>query len=246
MKRFYKAINFAINFACSFGSILGSIFVSMFVCAISFTTANATVMTDPALTSLKAITLYAGPQSVTPEQSIHVTIEANDLNGNSLDRQLIELSYVADGSAKTMTAKTHNGLVSFDVPAQKTAGLMIFSAKAGQMKSANAAVIVKAGQPKALQLKVRPNKVAGKVNLSIATIADEFGNPMSGLSLVTIEWLDDLGVKVRQQLQLSKGQVAYTGSCPVSFLGSLKVRATFKNIENISPDISNICSMREG
>lgn len=207
----------------------------------SLLTANAAAVNDRV-----GITIYAGPQSVTPEQSIHVTIEANDVYGYSLDNLAIELSYIADGRPQIMMAKTRNGLVSFDVLAQQTAGLMTFSAKSGAYTSTNAVVIVRAGQPEILQLTVMPNKISGAVNISLAAITDKFDNLVSDMSLVTIDWLDNSGVKGSEQIQLSKGQAAYTSSCPANFSGALRVRAAFKNVENISSDVSNICSDSEG
>lgn len=195
--------------------------------------------------ALTAVIIYAGPQSVTPEQSIHVTVEVTKSDEYNSDNHLIELSYLSDGKAQSMTAKTNKGLISFDVPAQKTTGLMMFSGKAGTIKSTNAVVIVKAGQPETLQLYVRPTNVSGTVGVSLGIITDAFGNLVSDLSLVTIEWLDDLGVKVSEQVQLFKGQAAYTAPCPIGYIGSLKLRASFKNVENISPDVSSLCAVSE-
>ncbi len=213
-----------------------------------FLTVNSIAMINPDTPYLAQdppkVTLYAGPQSVMPKQIIYVTVEVNHSDGHSLNHYPVELSFELDGETNILTGSTIEGLASFEVPAQKTTGLMMFLANAGGVKSANGVVVVNAGLPEILALKLRPSKFSNTVEVSIGTVTDEFGNVVTDLSLVTIEWLDDLGAIRNEFVQLSKGQAEYIARCPAEYVGSLKVRASLKNITSHSSDISKMCLLK--
>jgi len=78
-----------------------------------------------------------------------------------------------------------NGLISFDVKAQKTTGVMSFTAQADGAKSNPALVKVHAAAPQSYTVKVRQSQDLGHVDLRSDLITDGFRNPISTLSFVT-------------------------------------------------------------
>lgn len=209
-----------------------------------------TALVFPALVSAKTLTnsvaVYAGPQSVSPGKPIYVTVEATDRSGASLNKLPVTLSYKSDGTIQTITSRLEKGLVSFDVPAQKTAGHMTFSATVSDAYSNQAIVAVIAGRPQKLYLTAISGDAAQSVILSSQVIADEFGNPISDLSLVIIDWIDESGLKGRQTVQLSSGRVLLTTQCPMSFEGTLNIRATLGDLQFTSPKLNALCVMGKG
>ena len=101
------------------------------------------------------VTVYAGPQSVSPNQPIFVTVEATDKKAESLMNETVELSYKADGKLRTMRAKTARGLALFEIPAQTKAGLMTFVAAVKGTTSKTARVLVTASAPQAFTFTVK-------------------------------------------------------------------------------------------
>jgi len=89
-------------------------------------------------TLAKAVTVYAGPQSVSPGELIYVSVEAAHANGESVSEAQISLSYKVDGVVTSLSGWLENGLVSFEVPAQTQAGHMTFTAAV--MRSVSRAV----------------------------------------------------------------------------------------------------------
>jgi hypothetical protein len=197
-------------------------------------------------TLTNSVTVYAGPQSVSPGNPIFVTVEATDHSGASLNKMPVTLSYKADGTIKTLTGRLERGLVSFDVPAQTTAGHMTFSATVSDAYSNDAIVAVIAGRPQKLYLTAKSGDTAQSVTLSSEVISDEFGNPISDLSPVIIEWIDQSGLKGRQTVQLSNGRVLLTTQCPVNFEGTLSIRATLGALQFNSPKLNALCVLGEG
>lgn len=209
-----------------------------------------TALVFPALVSAdtltNSVTVYAGPQSVSPGEPINVTVEATDRSGASLNKLPVTLSYKADGTIRTLTGRLEKGLVSFDVPAQTTAGHMTFSATVSGAYSNEAIVAVVAGRPQALYLTVKSGDAAQSVTLSSKVITDEFGNPISDLSPVIIDWIDQSGLKSRQTVQLLNGRVLLTTQCPVSFEGTLNIRAALGALQFTSPKLNALCKLEEG
>lgn len=209
-----------------------------------------TALVFPALVSAdtltNSVTVYAGPQSVSPRKPIFVTVEATDQSGASLNKLPVTLSYKADGTIRTFTGQLERGLVSFDVPAQTAAGHMTFSATVSGAYSNEAIVAVVAGRPQSLYLTVNPGDTAQSVTLSSKVITDEFGNPISDLTPVIIDWIDQSGLKSRQTVQLLNGRVLLTTQCPVSFEGTLNIRATLGALQFTSPKLNALCKLEKG
>jgi len=67
------------------------------------------------------LTVYAGPQSVSPRETIYITVEVTSSDDANIDNGTVELSFSLDGNNETQKASTVHGLVSFEVPAQKSA-----------------------------------------------------------------------------------------------------------------------------
>lgn len=188
-----------------------------------------------------SLTVYAGPQSVAPRQTIHVTVEFTDESGNSMNKGNVEISYLSDGTLKTLSGTPKLGLISFDVPAQNTIGLMTFSAKAADVTSKKALVTVVAGSPLPFKITAQPSKEPETLKLTSNVITDSHGNLISDLSLVSMEWIDFDGLKIRQTVQLLNGQILLTTKCPAKFKSPLIVRASVGAIESVSKDVSADC-----
>lgn len=192
------------------------------------------------------LTVYAGPQSVSPRETIYITVEVTSSDDANIDNGTVELSFSLDGNNETQKASTVHGLVSFEVPAQKSAGLMEFSAQYNSSQSNKALVAVVAGTPEELSLKVAPSARGGNVDISSGIIKDSFENSISNLSLVTLNWIDDRGLIGRQSLQLSNGIIDHTIPCPKQISGALNLRATLNSLQFLSSDISRFCLSDEG
>jgi len=188
-----------------------------------------------------SLTVYAGPQSVSPREVIHVTVEITDQSGSSLNDKAVELSYISDGILKTASGTPELGLISFDVRAQDMTGLMAFSAQLADVISNEALVTVVAGPPLPFKITAQPNQEPETLKLTSDVITDSQGNPISDLSLVSIEWIDFNGLKTRQTVQLLNGRIALTAKCPTHFESPLKVRATVDAIESVSKDVTTDC-----
>lgn len=193
-----------------------------------------------------SLTVYAGPQSVSPREVIHVTVEYADESGSSMNDKTVELSYISDGILKTVSGIPKLGLISFDVPAQDMTGLMIFSAKAADVTSNEALVTVVAGPPLPFKITAQPNQEPETLKLTSDMITDSHGNPIADLSLVSMEWIDFNGLKARQTVQLLNGRIALTANCPTNFTSPLRVRAAVNAIESVSKDVSADCLAGQG
>lgn len=191
------------------------------------------------------MTVYAGPQSVSPNQTIFVTIEATDKKAESLMDTKIELSYKADGKRVTMSGTTTRGLASFEVPAQNTAGLMTFSAAVKGASSKSARVLVTAGAPQSFTLTAQRAKQPGHITISSSLIADEYGNRISSMSIVSVDWIDMSGLKAQQMIHPTNGRIIFTAICPEVFAGALKVRASLQTLQITTADISSLCTAKE-
>lgn len=213
--------------------------------AAALITAMAFSGSGNAETVVKAVTVYAGPQSVTPENLIYVTVEATGAAKASLQNMPAVLSYQADGASKTITANLANGLASFQVPAQKSAGHMAFSATVSDVSSNEVNVVVTADHPHIFHLTAKQSEIAGSIALSSKLITDEFGNPISDLSAVIVDLLDQTGLKSRQMVHLSNGRVFLSVKCPASFEGALTVKTSLGKLRHTSPNLSTLCALRE-
>ena len=196
--------------------------------------------------TLSSLTVFVGPQSVIPNEPIYVTVEVQDRAGNSANNHKVTLYFQDNGQDKALLGKTLNGLVSFEVPGQTKAGLMVFKADIGTSRSKDAMVIVSAAQPSQFSLSVEPALNAGALIVSSAMITDAFNNQLSDLSLVTIDWLDARGLKKTHKVQLATGRIMFTGLCPKDFRPPLKIRATLKNVRAESMDVSSLCADTAG
>lgn len=190
-----------------------------------------------------AVTVYAGPQSVSPSKPIHVTVEAVDAAGASLDNVQAVLSYKSDDTVKTVTAALENGLVSFNVPAQKKSGHMTFWATVSETLSNEALIAVTAGAAQQFSLRADAGQTAQSVALSSPVIRDEFGNPISDLSPVLIDWIDEAGLKARQTILLSNGRVSQTIKCPARIEGALRLTARLGSLQYTLPKLNALCGL---
>lgn len=193
-----------------------------------------------------SLTVYAGPQSVSPREVIHVTVEVTDKSGSSMNDKAVELSYISDGILKTVSGTPELGLISFGVRAQDMTGLMAFSAKAADVTSNEALVTVVAGPPLHFKITAQTNQEPETLKLTSDVITDSHGNPISDLSLVSMEWIDFNGLKARQTVQLLNGRIAFTAKCPTTFTSPLKVRAIVDTIESVSKDVTSDCLAGRG
>jgi len=181
------------------------------------------------------LNLYAGPQSITPREMIHVTVQSNVLE------TAIELSYNIGDGAETQTGITEQGLISFAVPAQDSVGQMRFTAHAGEVVSNMALVSVLAGSPQNFTLSVKQGMRAGTVEISSGIITDQFGNSISDLTLASLDWIDERGLNASHNVQLTQGRIILGMKCPGEFEGPLTLRAAVSFAEYISTDISSLC-----
>lgn len=189
----------------------------------------------------ETLTVYAGPQSVAAREIIHVTVELTDFQGANLNNEKVELSFNLDGEIQTRQAITRHGLVSIDIEAGQSAGLMKFSARYKNVQSNEALVTVVAGPPEQMSLKIVPAAEQGRIEVSSDVLTDSYGNAVSDLSLISLGWINEDGLLGTESLQLSKGQIDHALTCPTSMSGALKLRATLNSLEFISSDISAFC-----
>ena len=181
------------------------------------------------------LNIYAGPQSITPREAIHVTVQS------AVQSVAVELSYMSDDGREVRTGTTERGLVSFEVFAKKNIGQMHFTAKAGEDVSNTAIVLVLAGPPQDFRLNIERAKPLGTVHISSDLITDAFENHISDLALVSLNWVDDKGLKASQNIQLTQGRINLNAKCPYQFDGALTLRARLNSVTSISPDVSSMC-----
>lgn len=193
-----------------------------------------------------AITVFVGPQSLTPNEIISVTVQTPQRRGRLFETEQVELIYTADGKINTLTGTPIHGLVSFDIPAQDQAGIMKFTARTLELISNEALVSVVPGSPESLPLTVNRSHQVGMVEISSSVITDTHGNTVSDQSLVTIQWIDETGLVKSQNAQLLNGRVYTEASCPSEFSGELKIRAVLKKIQFLSSDLSVSCVLGSG
>lgn len=184
---------------------------------------------------------YAGPQTVTPGQVIHVTVEVTERGGKSARAEIVELVYFADEKETTLTGVVRNGLVSFDINAQLYSGMMNFVARVDGVVSNAASVMVSAGQPAEFDLIVKRSRHSQSISISSDVIVDGFGNAVSDQTLVSLDWVDQHGVKSSENIQLSNGRIIFVSGCPANFTSPLTIRAVVKNRDAISSDVSALC-----
>lgn len=213
-----------------------------------YTLATALALTEAAKaqTQNAAVRVYVGPQSVSPKKSIYVTIEATDFSGKSLDSETAVLSYQSDGVTKSITGDLNHGLVSFEIPAQVSVGHMVFSATVSDISSNEVFVAVLAGRPQSLSLKAEPVERADSVVIFSNVITDKFGNPVSDLSVIQIDWQDETGLIAQQTSQLLNGRVNLISNCPATFSGELQIKASLDSLQFILPKLNAVCEMAKG
>jgi len=181
------------------------------------------------------VNVYAGPQSISANNIIYITVQT------ARPQTRIELSYMSDGVLKTLVGMPENGLISFDVKAQKTTGVMSFTAQADGAKSNPALVKVHAAAPQSYTVKVRQSQDLGHVDLRSDLITDGFRNPISTLSFVSLYWIDASGLKSTQSTHLRDGRIAVKVPCPTSFIAPLYVRTVVHRAAFITQDLSDLC-----
>jgi len=189
--------------------------------------------------------VYAGPQTATPGQNISVTIEMTDVDGKSSHDETVKLIYISDGVSTSLSGKVSQGLASFDVPAQRRAGRMIFNAHTGDLISNQTPVKVGAGEPVTFEFTVEPSRNTNLLDITSDVIRDAFGNPVSDQTLIALDWIDQGGVKQSEFVQLSNGRMTYVSSCPDAYAAPLKIRAVLKNVEVFSSELSDLCAGRK-
>ena len=182
-----------------------------------------------------SLIVYAGPQSVSPQEIIYVTIEAAALETD------IELSYITDGQQKMLTGTTAHGLISFDVPAQTQTGHMSFTAKARHAESNTALVTVLSGPPEPFNMTVQQSDQIGFIDIASDMVTDKYDNIISNVSLVSIDWVDANGLIARHSTQVFQGKIALTIQCPSEFIAPLKLNAASAT----SADLSELCRVEK-
>lgn len=181
------------------------------------------------------LNLYAGPQSVSPGEIIYVTVQS------IVPETTIELSYNSDDGSETQIARTSQGLVSFEVPAQNAAEQMRFIAKSGERVSNIVFVSVFAAAPQDFVLNTEVGTRSETLHIWSAVITDAFENPISDLALVSLDWVDDKGLIAAQNAQLTQGRIIVNAECPIEFDGTLRLRAAVHSAVAMSSDISSLC-----
>ncbi len=185
---------------------------------------------------------YAGPQTVTPGQVIHVTVEVTESGGISAHNKDVELTYLVDGTETTLTDTATDGLVSFDINAQSNSGMMDFVARVDGVVSKAASVMVSVGQPAVFDLVTKRSHHSQSIDIRSDVITDDFGNAVSDQTLVSLDWIDQHGVKSSENIQLSNSRIIFASRCPAKFKSPLRIRATLKNTDVISSDVSALCN----
>lgn len=181
------------------------------------------------------LNIYAGPQSVTPREVIYVTVQSEDSNA------AIELSYRADGKVEILTGTAVHGMISFEVPSQKTTGQMGFTAKSETGLSNTSLVSVLAGPPKSFNLEIKRGKQVRTVDVWSDIISDQFGNSISDHALVSIDLIDDRGLIASQNVQLTQGRIVSNTKCPREINGDLFIRAVVNDAADVTTDMSSLC-----
>jgi len=184
------------------------------------------------------LNLYAGPQSITPREMIHVTVQSTVLE------TAIELSYNIGDGVVTQTGITEQGLISFVVTPQDSVGQMHFTAQAGEVISNMVLVSVLAGPPQNFTLSAKQGMQAGTVEISSDIITDKFENSISDLTLATLDWIDERGLNASQNVQLTQGRIILNAKCPSDFTGTLKLRAIVNSTSGFSSDLSSFCRVQ--
>lgn len=207
--------------------------------------ASFSVISARAQTPSDSLQVYAGPQTATPGQDISVTIEMTDVDGKSSHDETVQLTYISDGVSTSLSGKVSQGLVSFDIPAQRRAGTMTFIANADDLISNQTVVMVVAGEPIGFKFNVEPSRNANLVDLTTDVISDAFGNPVSDQTLISLDWIDQSGVKQSEFVQLLNGRMTYVSICPDAYAAPLKIRAVLKNVEVFSSELSDLCAARK-
>lgn len=213
-------------------------FVSVAVTVASFAFSVTSVAQAQPVSNL---TIYAGPQSVSPGELIYVTVEGRNFSGQSLAAERVELSYIRDGEPTLVFGTFRDGLASFEVPAQNLNGLMSFSAKSSGAKSNNAEILVVSGPPQEFSIKSHPVRNGQGIELTSDKIADEYGNPISDLSLISINWMDQFGIKERHSVQPRNGYIFLLGQCPEAFSPPLMVQASVSTVASDPINVTALC-----
>lgn len=188
-----------------------------------------------------AITVFAGPQSLSPRETIAVTVQISPRAGNFFETEQIELTYTADGNIKTLVGEAVHGLLSFDIAAQDRSGVMKFSARFAGQTSQEALVFVVPGPPQKLSLKIKPSDQPQQLILSSNLITDAYNNTVSDQTLLAIQWNDENGLIKSQNAQLQSGRLDLDVQCPSSYSGELTIQALLKTTQFSSSDLSALC-----
>ena len=195
--------------------------------------------------ALKTVTVYAGPQSISPEKTIFVSVEMTGEAGQNLSGETVELSFISDGRSRAVTGETVNGIAAFEVPAQRRAGLMNFSASASEAQQATAHVLVTSSAPQVFTLSAKPSDKPGYVSLRSSVISDRYGNAISDMALISLNWIDSAGLRGKHTTQPVMGRINLSAPCPKTFTGALKLQASLQTLSVSTPDISTLCMAKE-
>lgn len=187
------------------------------------------------------LTTYAGPQSVSPGGIIHVTVESVDARGLNADAQDISLSYISNGTLKVISGTPSHGLTSFDLPAQSSAGVMNIWAQTSNVRSNVSLVTVTAGHPQSFSIQAKSNNDGQGIQFTSNIISDEYGNPVSDLSLLNLNWIDKTGLNIRQSAFPVNGRLLFVTNCPSHFSPPLRVRFTISNTASELKDVTSLC-----
>ena len=188
-----------------------------------------------------AVTVFVGPQSLSPRETIAVTVQISPNAGNLIGTEKVELTYSADGDIKTLVGNAVLGLLSVDIAAQDHSGTMRFSAKVAGKASQEALVSVVPGPPQKLSLKIKPSNQPQQLILSSGQIIDAYGNTVSDQNLLALQWNDESGLIKSQNAQLLNGRLDLDVKCPSSSSGELTLRAFLKTVQFSSSDLSYLC-----
>lgn len=197
--------------------------------------------------SRNKVTVFAGPQSLSPRETVFVTVQTTDESEAAYDNETVTLSYMSGRTVKTLTGTTENGLVSFDIKASETSGVMAFTAMSAAGQSSNEALVtVVPGGPEIFALSIKKSEHANRVKISSDEITDRYGNRVSDQSLIKLHWIDTAGLRKTQTTQLHNGQISLEAKCPARYLGDLRLRAVFKTSQYFSENLSALCAAGRG
>ena len=188
-----------------------------------------------------AVTVFAGPQSLSPRETIAVTVQISPSAGHMSGTEKVELTYSADGEIKSLLGNAVHGLLSFNIAAQDRSGVMKFSAKVAGQVSQDTLVSVVPGPPQKLFLKIKPSVQPQQLILSSGQITDAYGNTVSDQTLLALQWNDESGLIKSQNAQLLNGRLDLEVKCPSSYSGELTLRALLKTVQFSSSDLSAFC-----